>query len=154
MNHSASFLRVSWMLFAVAALTVLPSLADGPLHYYTVTPCRLVDTRNPNGPSGGPKLSAGVARSFKVQAGVCGVPTGAKGVLFNVTATEAAAPGHLTLYPSHLTQPPSVSNINFVAGDTIANGATVALADTTGDDVKVYGSVGVHVILDVAGYFR
>ena len=35
-----------------------------PLSFYTVTPCRLADTRNANGPLGGPALQAGAVRPF------------------------------------------------------------------------------------------
>src|SRR5262245_3083791 len=43
-----------------------------PSQYFTVTPCRLIDTRNPAGPYGGPALTAGVNRTFTVT-GQCGI---------------------------------------------------------------------------------
>ncbi|MGH9367048.1 MAG: S8 family peptidase, partial [Thermoanaerobaculia bacterium] len=45
----------------------------GPKSFYTVTPCRAVDTRNASGPLGGPALSAGGTRTFAL-AGQCGIP--------------------------------------------------------------------------------
>src|SRR6266508_914569 len=64
---------VSWMLVVAAlALWALPCQADGPFSYYPLTPCRLADTRKPNGPSGGPILQTGQDRAFPVQ-GLCGV---------------------------------------------------------------------------------
>ena len=47
--------------------------------FYTVTPCRLIDTRNAAGPYSGPSLATGGTRSF-VLAGPgspCGIPAGA-----------------------------------------------------------------------------
>src|SRR4029077_187725 len=42
-------------------------------HFYTVTPCRVADTRSPVGPYGGPSLVAGADRTF-VFGGQCGIP--------------------------------------------------------------------------------
>ena len=41
------------------------------LAFYPVTPCRVADTRNPNGPLGGPSLTGGQERDFPVQQGCC-----------------------------------------------------------------------------------
>ena len=60
----------------------------GPFQFHTLTPCRLVDTRNPNGPSGGPILASLATRSFPVQ-GLCGVPVGAKAVAIGHSALMA-----------------------------------------------------------------
>ena len=49
----AVFAVLSGLFTATAGAT--QSAQDG---FYTVTPCRLVDTRNPTGPYGGPSLSA------------------------------------------------------------------------------------------------
>jgi hypothetical protein len=35
-----------------------PALVPPPSDFYTLTPCRLVDTRGPDGPAGGPALAA------------------------------------------------------------------------------------------------
>ncbi len=49
--------------------------AGPPLDFYTLSPCRVVDTRNPAGPQGGPALPAHASRTFTL-AGQCGVPRG------------------------------------------------------------------------------
>ncbi len=133
-----------------------PALLPPPTEFYTVTPCRLVDTRNPESPTGGPALAAGSIRSFPVTGGVCGIPSTASAVSVNLTAVGAAAPGHLILYPGDAVNGPLVSNVNFTTGVTRANNAVVPLAtDGTGAIKVKNGSVGaVHFVLDVNGYFQ
>jgi hypothetical protein len=146
----------------LAALGALPAAAgEGPLYFFLTEPCRLVDTRLPGQVQGqyGPILTAGVIRKFPVQ-GNCGVPVGARAVAVNVTVVSPTAQGNLVLYPSGGT-PPSTSNINFsTATPALANGAIVALADTSVDanDLSVKptllnNSGEVHMVLDVVGYF-
>ena len=121
--------------------------------FYSVTPCRVADTRNPAGPYGGPPLSAGAERTFTIM-GQCGIPSGAKAVAFNLTVTGPTAPGHVVLYPGGTPLPP-VSNINFGAGQTRANNAIVSLG-AGGTLAAVSGQLSgtVHIILDVVGYIE
>ncbi len=121
--------------------------------FHTVTPCRVVDTRRAPGPYGGPALSAGGTRDFHL-AGQCGVPASARSVSVNATVTQAAAPGQLRLYASGATPPPT-SVIGFLAGQTRANNAVVALG-AAGDVSVLFEAAfgGVHLILDVNGYFE
>jgi hypothetical protein len=128
-------------------------LTTCPSSFFTVAPCRVVDTRDPNGPWGGPALAAGAERNFIV-AGRCTIPATARAVSFNVTVTGSTAGGHLSLYPGGAPLP-LVSAVNFSSGQTRANNAIVPLG--------VNGSLAVfcglpsgtaHVILDVNGYFE
>ncbi len=133
---------------------VLPP-APPPASFYTVTPCRLVDTRNSAGPSGGPALLAGAVRNFPATGGVCGVPSTAIAVSVNLTVTQPAAQGHLILYPGDAAGPPLVSNINFTLGLTRASNAIVVLATNGGTISVKNGSAGTaHFVLDVNGYFQ
>jgi photosystem II stability/assembly factor-like uncharacterized protein len=121
--------------------------------FYTVPPCRLVDTRNPNGPLGGPALVAGAGRSFSL-GGVCGIPTTARSVSVNVTVTQGTTAGNLLLFPSG-TEAPLASTINFTAGLTRANNAVVMLGTAASLAVRSRQAAGsVHFILDVNGYFE
>jgi hypothetical protein len=134
-----------------AVLPPPPSPAD----FYTVAPCRLVDTRNAAAPSGGPALVAGAVRSFPVTGGVCGIPSSAGAVSVNVTVVGAAAQGNLTLYPGDAAGPPLASTLNFTAGVTRANNAVVRVAVNGGTINVKNGSAGsTHFVLDVNGYFR
>jgi hypothetical protein len=118
-----------------------------------VAPCRIVDTRNPNGPFGGPALAAGFVRAFPV-ATTCGIPSSAKAVAINVTVVNATGAGHLTVYPAG-TQTPLASTINFRAGLVRANNAVVPLG--TGGQLSVFcgmTSGSTDFVLDVNGYFE
>jgi len=128
-----------------------PGAAAG---FFTVSPCRVLDTRNPNGALGGPALAAGTQRSFHV-AGVCGIPASAQSISVNVTVTGSSAAGSLSLYPGNAI-PLGTSTINFTAGRTLANNAMLLLAtDGTGTfTVQNAGGSAVHFILDVNGYFQ
>ncbi len=120
--------------------------------FYTLTPCRILDTRDPAGPWGGPALAAGATRVFTI-AGRCSVPLAAKSVSVNVTVTQPTAPGHLILFPGGT--PPGVSTINFRSGQTRANNAIVPLSASGMLSVADGQSSGTtHFILDVNGYFQ
>jgi serine protease len=153
-------------LRAAAALLLLalaggiapePSEAAGPFQFHAITPCRLADTRNPNGPTGGPALVSNTNRTFPVQ-GQCGVPVGAKAATLNLTITQPTGAGHLIVFPGG-GQAPGVSTLNFVPGEpALANGAIVPLGTTVGSDLAtrpfVTNNGTVHVIIDITGYFQ
>jgi hypothetical protein len=126
------------------------------LKFFTISPCRVADTRNADGPTGGPILGGKTTRSFPLTAGACGIPATAIAVSVNLTVVGAAAAGYLTLFPGDAPGPPLASNLNFSAGQTRANNAVVLLAtDGTGTVQVKNGSVGaVHFVLDVNGYFQ
>jgi hypothetical protein len=133
---------------------VISEPGGSPLSFYTVTPCRVADTR-----SGSPLVSQ-VARGFPIAvAGMspCGIPGTAKAVSFNVTVLGATGSGHLSLWPADLGQPPT-SVLNFSGGATRANNAILPLAVDGGGDLAaqalVTGGGTVHLILDVNGYFQ
>jgi len=120
--------------------------------FYTVPPCRLVDTRGTAGPLGAPALQPSTTRSFQL-AGVCGVPASAQALSVNVTVTQPTAPGFLKLYSSGLSFAPATSVIDFGTGQTRANNAV--LGTYYGSIVVQNVSLGtVQLILDVNGYFQ
>jgi hypothetical protein len=156
------FSRFAFLLVAAILLTVSVASAAGPYQFYSVTPCRIADTRGNgfSGASGPPSLAGGSPRNFPV-VGVwgCGVPTDAKAAALNVTAVGPTLDGVLKIWPYNTTAP-GVSTLNFAAGEpAIANGAIVPLsADPTFQISVVYG-VGapggnVNLILDITGYFK
>jgi FG-GAP-like repeat len=126
-----------------------------PLSFYTVSPCRVVDTRLDGGPWSGPALAAGEIRTFPM-AGRCGILAGARSLVLNVTVTLPTAPGDLRLYPGYETLP-LASVINFQPGQTRANNARIGLSSNGSGHLSVRNdqlSGTVHLILDVTGYFR
>jgi hypothetical protein len=121
--------------------------------FYTLGPCRLVDTRNPAGPRGGPALGAGAPRTFPISE-ACGVPPTAWAVSLNVTVTQPTAAGNVRLFPGG-TPAPRTSSLNYAAGATRANNAIAALGsagDLTALASQASGTV--QLILDVNGYFE
>jgi hypothetical protein len=140
---------------SLAGTATVSLLRSGAFPLYTLTPCRLIDTRQENGPLGGPALEANQVRSFTV--GGCGIPTSAKAISANVTVTEPGAPGYVTLFPG--ITPPQVSTVNFGTGQTRASNTVTMLkryngAAAAGTFAILNGSLGtVHVIVDVTGYF-
>lgn len=138
---------------AIAGAVASSAMAQTALQFYAVTPCRVVDTRNPVSTNGGPIMGPGTQRDFAIR-GNCGVPTTAKAVSLNVTITGATTSSFLTIWPSGGARP-VVSTINFTQNDiALANGAIVGLS-TNSADLSVYNAAGnVHVILDVSGYFQ
>jgi hypothetical protein len=124
-----------------------------PFNFYSVSPCRVIDTRSPTGPLGGPPLEGARARSFTMR-GVCGIPQTARAVSVNVTVTSPTAPGHLRLFPTGGSQP-LVSSMNYSPGQTRANSATLPLGSTGAFTVFCGQASGsVHFIVDVNGYFQ
>ena len=121
--------------------------------YYTLSPCRVLDSREPMGPWGGLPLAAGQERTLTI-VGACAIPATAKGLSFNITATAATANGHIRVYPSG-TPRPGASTVNFVAGQTRANNGIVKLG-AAGDLTLFSGQASgtVHVVIDVNGYFE
>jgi len=124
-----------------------------PAAYYTLAPCRLIDTRGPYGSLGGPALVGGADRDFIVSGG-CGIPQSASAIAANVTVTQPTAPGHLRFYAGG-DPVPSVSTINYSIGQTRANNAVLSLGPN-GDFVVRCGQSagGVQLIVDVVGYFQ
>jgi len=124
-----------------------------PGNFFTVTPCRVLDTRNAAGAYGGPALSAGQSRVFTIS-GVCGVPSTAKAVAVNLTVTGSTAAGNLRLYPSDVALP-TASTLNYSTGQTRANNAVVGLGATGAVALRCTQASGsAHAILDVTGYFE
>jgi uncharacterized repeat protein (TIGR01451 family) len=121
--------------------------------YYTITACRLIDTRI--GGSGGPVIS-NVPRIFTV-AGSCGIPADAVAISVNLSVSIPSGSGYLTLYPGNGSIP-LASTINFKMGITLSNNAVVRLATnaagTIGAQSLVSGGGGVDIVIDVVGYFK
>ena len=120
------------------------------LAFYPVTPCRVVDTRNANGPFGGPSLAAGATRNFTVPQSACNIPATAQAYSLNMTAAPPAALEYLSAWPTGQAQP-VVSTLNALQGQIAANAAIVP-AGTSGA-ISVYVSDASNVIIDINGYF-
>jgi hypothetical protein len=82
-----------------ASVDTILDAATAALRFFTATPCRLLDTRQPSGPTGGAPLEGGVEHAFTI-AGSYAIPSTAQAVVLNVTATDADGQGNLRLWPT------------------------------------------------------
>jgi hypothetical protein len=136
-----------------SSLGITPCTTDCGATYHAITPARVLDTR--------PSSHVGNATTLKSQTkqtfSVTGIPLDAVAVTGNLTVTGPTAAGYVTLAPAlSLHGVPSTSTINFPAGDTRANGVTVALSYAGTLDViyrAASTSATADVIFDVTGYF-
>jgi hypothetical protein len=126
--------------------------APAGTRFHPLSPCRLVDTRNPNGPNGGPALLANTNRLFRLAG--CGVPSTAVAVAANIAVTQGSSAGSLTVYPVGDALP-ITSSINYAAGQTRADNAVVAAGVNTSVFVRCNQASGtVQLILDIGGYWQ
>jgi hypothetical protein len=127
-----------------------------PASYHPLNPpIRLLDTRHNNGLSG--RLLANTPATFGVtqQArGDSSVPAGASAVTGNLTVTGSTFSWAVYLGPNPVASPTS-STVNFSAGETTANGLTVALSGTGTLSATYISNPGntTDLVFDVTGYF-
>lgn len=98
-------------------------------------PRRILDTRNST------RLTPG--GSLPIQLGTT------SSAIVNLTAVDPSAAGFLTLYPCG-TAVPTVSNLNVVVGQVVANRALVSTAGLS--RFCLYSSVDTDVVIDVEGF--
>lgn len=128
--------------------------------FVSLAPVRLLDTRPGYQAINTPGVPVAQGAPLDLEVGpVAGVPIGAGSVVLNVTAVSPNLPGNLKVYPSDASAP-SVSNVNFVAGQVVPNLVTVALSKASPGPqghikVAIDGWTGVSsdVVIDIAGYY-
>ena len=128
----------------------------GLLFYPLPNPVRLLDTRpgEPACDTPGVPLTAGGTRTQSARTVCSGVAASAQAIVGNATVvnTEAGTTGgFITLFPSSATQP-TVSNLNYVAGQVVPNAFTVGLGSGDGA-FQIFASSSTHFIADLTGYF-
>jgi hypothetical protein len=135
-----------------AVAQVITDDPQRPLSFYTVTPCRAFDTRDPA--LGGPLALAANIHTEVSLAGRCGVPASARAVAVNLTAVTASSAGHLSAFPAGRIAPVA-SALNFGRGSTRASQATLGLGDGGRLALRPIQPSGlVHLVIDVSGYFE
>jgi hypothetical protein len=117
------------------------------------TPRRVLDTRQGSFTADGQfvgigRQAAGSTLDLPV-AGRVGVPADAGAVVLNVTADAARSQGFLTVHPGGSGRP-TASNLNYQAGDTVAN-AVIAPVGADGG-VCVFTSAATDLVVDVVGW--
>jgi len=144
---------------ATLAVVSLPAGTEPPpvaTSFHTAVPCRILDTRNANGPLGGPALVAGTRRDF-VLTGTCGIPANAISISANVTVTQPSTAGTLVAFPAELAQAPLATTLAFRAGMTRANNAVLLVARDGSGAVAFSNDLpsgSVHLIVDANGWWE
>jgi hypothetical protein len=112
-------------------------------------PTRLFDTRN--GDAGGAVQSGWAVRvsmAYGFEVPVSALTAG----LYNVTVTQPAGHGYITVFPDGLASVPNVSNLNYSEGQTVPNAVLAPMTD--GKEIFYNGGTAeTHLIADFFGYF-
>ncbi len=118
--------------------------ATGGLSLYNLTPCRVLDSRQP---SGTPPFTG--EKDVNVTASSCGTPVTAQAYVFNATVVPPGPLGYLTLWPQGGTEP-LVSTLNALDGAITSN---MAIVPTTNGSIAAEPSGPAQLVLDIFGYF-
>jgi hypothetical protein len=139
---------VPWLWLTVALLGS-PAAADS---FYTVTPCRVLDTRTTSSP-----VQANTPTVFAV-GGLCGIPPVASSVSFNVTLVAQNIFVDLGMGPGDAVAPPPTNVVSSSQQHPVIAGAGVIPLSADGQGtVQVLAnstsSGSTDLTLDVNGYF-
>jgi hypothetical protein len=171
---NASNINVEGAGATISTLVTVPMGADGKVNIFTQSgghlvadvagwlptgtfvasvPTRVLDTRS--GPEqlrySGDRPGAGAIVDVQL-GGVGPVPsTGVSAVVLSLTATEAAAPGFVTIWPTGASRPLASALNPATVGATTSNQVTVPLG--AGGKVSIFTQSGAQLIADVAGYY-
>ena len=116
----------------------------GGLSLYNLTPCRVLDTREPPGsPPFNGTLNVNVAGS------ACGVPDSAQAYIFNATVVPPGPVGYLTLWPQGIAQP-FAANLNDTDGTITGN---MAVVPTSNGSISAFVTNPTQMVLDIFGCF-
>jgi len=118
----------------------------GGLSLFNLSPCRVVDTRNPN--NTGPPLNGQL--DVNVHGSSCAPPPASQAYVFTATVVpQPSGLGFLTLWPQGGPRP-LASTLNALDAAVTSN---MAIVPTTNGSVSAFTSNPSHVILDISGYF-
>jgi hypothetical protein len=115
---------------------------SGGLSLYTVSPCRVIDTRNGAGAFSG-------VLTVNVEDSTCAPPSTAQGYVLNATVVPSSGLGYLMLWPNGETQP-YVSTLNAPDGTITSN---MAIVPATNGSINAYSTNSTQLTLDLSSYF-
>jgi hypothetical protein len=129
--------------------------------FFPITPCRVVDTRYPNGQFGLPALVAKQQRTFQLDMSSCHLSRapeeagGAFSINVTVIPKENKPVGHVTVWGTSTRHPetPGTSTVNVPTGTMTANAAIISVNPITGESISVEASDDTDIAIDVNGYF-
>jgi hypothetical protein len=114
----------------------------GGLSLYTVTPCRVIDTRNDSGAFDG-------TLAVPVHGSSCAPPATAQAYILNATVVPTASLSYMTLWAAGGAQP-EVSTLNATDGAVTSNMAIVPTANGT---IDAFSTNSTNLLLDLSSYF-
>lgn len=123
----------------------------GPGGYVPLSPARVLDTRNGQSCANATPVASHATVDLQVT-GAGAVPTsGVAAAVVNLTAVCGSTAGYLTAYPTDQTRP-TASNLNWVAGETVAVLAVIPLSAV--GKISLYNGSGgtVQFVADIEGY--
>ncbi len=148
-------------------LYIVQAASGPPSATVTIDPLRILDTRSGLGLTG--PFASTIGRDVTVTGSIptatgtqVVVPSGATGVMLNVTVVNPSADGFVSVRPATATGAPTTSSLNFTAGDIVPNAVTVQLPTSGSDNGKIeitydaFGAVGptTDILVDVVGYLQ
>ncbi len=129
-------------------------VSGSTLAFYPLPPCRVADTRKSSYPQGlgPPFLTGGAERQFPIlNATSCNIPSGAAAYSLNFSVVPHGSLFYMTVWPTGETRP-TVSTLNDIPGQIIANAAIVTAGASSGE-VSVYPTNDTDLVIDINGYF-
>ena len=123
--------------------------------YTPITPTRLLDTRTSLGEAAGQTGKVGPGGLIDLQlTGAMGMPVDATAAIFNFTAVNPTKGTYEQAFPTPAggVAFPTVSNLNPMPGDVLANLTAVTIG--AGGRVRLRNNAGlVDLVVDLAGYY-
>ncbi len=147
--------RLTTISIAGQLFTITQTGVDAPynaLQFVPVTPCRVLDTRNTNGPFGGPYVSANTSRDFAIPSSACNIPATAGAYALNITVVPKTELNYLTVWATGQPQP-NVSVLNSYDGRIKAASAIIAAGVQNNGAVSFFATNDTDLIVDISGYF-
>lgn len=135
---------------AATAPDLREAILTNAIPFFTVTPCRVLDTRFAPSLFGGPVMTAGSTRTVAIPQSACGVPAAAQAYSLNITVVPRGPLSYLSVFPTGAGQP-LVSTLNAFDGGVVSNAAIVPAGSNGTVDVFVTNLT--DVIVDINGYF-
>lgn len=128
---------------------------SAPSSFRTVTPCRLLDTRDATKVN---KFDAWGPETGRIvdghgSQGDCDIPTRATALSLNVTVVNPTANSFLVFWPEDVDRP-LAANLNFPGGSTPRNNK-VDVALSSSGQFRIFNKAGsTDIVVDVLGYFE
>jgi uncharacterized protein DUF4038/uncharacterized protein DUF5060 len=137
-----------WLLLLVAFAVPPPAGSQPALDFFTLTPCRLYDSRWGAGP-----LAGGFDRNVPA-GGYCGIPPDASAAALNFTVIDPTGASMLSAYPCCSIKLNVIQGVQ--PGRTMADNAVLGLGTNGQLAAYIDGpySTTAGLVVDVSGYFR